>query len=417
MRNIFTTIIACILCASMAQAQVFVTSNSNLGIGTLNPSAKLDIQGSTFIPYGNSYWIGSTVDAGSRLRLHHNGTDAYIDYSPNLHFRAGTNEVMYLNSIGTVGIGTSSPNLYYRFTVDGGNSLGGIALNVDLPDWYQSMITTVTRQNTVSYVVHLNGNNGGDKFYVFGNGMVYAGGQYLGSDSILKKNINPITKSVSLTKIRKLKGMNYDFKSDSDNVVPGNSKSLKSSSTGYKGRHFGFLAQDVEKVIPEIVATMHDGTKAVNYIEIIPFIIEAIKEQSATIDSLQTQIVTLNAQVIAAQNCCKGNTKMKDDIIDNSETGSSASGIQTISTAKLYQNAPNPFRESTTIKLEIPETVQNAMVCIYDLNGRQLKCLPVNGRGNTSVQVFGNELTAGLYHYALIADGALVDTKTMVLTN
>jgi hypothetical protein len=80
-------------------------------------------------------------------------------------------------------------------------------------------------------------------------------------------------------------------------------------------------------------------------------------------------------------------------------------------------NAPNLFKESTTIKLEIPETVGNAMVCIYDLNGRQLKCLTVSGRGNTSVQIFGNELTADLYHYALIADGSLVDTKTMVLTN
>ena len=84
---------------------------------------------------------------------------------------------------------------------------------------------------------------------------------------------------------------------------------------------------------------------------------------------------------------------------------------------KLYQNAPNPFKAKTTIKLEIPETVGSAMVCIYDLTGRQLKCLGVSGRGTTSVQIFGNELTAGLYHYALIADGNLIDTKTMILTN
>jgi len=84
---------------------------------------------------------------------------------------------------------------------------------------------------------------------------------------------------------------------------------------------------------------------------------------------------------------------------------------------RLYQNAPNLFKESTTIKLEIPESVGNAMVCIYDLTGRQLKCLGVSGRGTTSIQIFGNELTAGLYHYALIADGNLIDTKTMILTN
>ena len=84
---------------------------------------------------------------------------------------------------------------------------------------------------------------------------------------------------------------------------------------------------------------------------------------------------------------------------------------------KLYQNAPNPFKAKTTIKLEIPETVGSAMVCIYDLTGRQLKCLPVGDRGTTQVEIYGNELTSGLYHYGLIADGVLIDTKTMVLTN
>jgi hypothetical protein len=67
--------------------------------------------------------------------------------------------------------------------------------------------------------------------------------------------------------------------------------------------------------------------------------------------------------------------------------------------------------------MELPQTVGSAMICIYDLTGRQLKCLPVGGRGTTTVEVYGSELTAGLYHYALIADGTLIDTKTMVLTN
>jgi len=74
------------------------------------------------------------------------------------------------------------------------------------------------------------------------------------------------------------------------------------------------------------------------------------------------------------------------------------------------------FDYTGTDRGDFPQTVGNAMVCIYDLNGRQLKCLSVGGRGTTSVQVSGYELSAGMYHYALIDDGGLVDTKTMILT-
>jgi len=48
-------------------------------------------------------------------------------------------------------------------------------------------------------------------------------------------------------------------------------------------------------------------------------------------------------------------------------------------------NIPNTFKKSTTIKLEIPETVGNVMVCISDLKGRQFKCLAVNRRGASFV--------------------------------
>jgi hypothetical protein len=66
------------------------------------------VEGSTFIPSGQSYWIGSANDTGNRLRLHHNG-NAYIDYSPKLHIRSGTTSVMAIDSIGNVGIGTTFP--------------------------------------------------------------------------------------------------------------------------------------------------------------------------------------------------------------------------------------------------------------------------------------------------------------------
>jgi hypothetical protein len=54
-----------------------------------------------------------------------------------------------------------------------------------------------------------------------------------------------------------------------------------------EGHDIGVIAQEVEKIIPEIVTTRANGFKAVKYEKIVPLLIEAIKELSAEIDKLK----------------------------------------------------------------------------------------------------------------------------------
>ena len=94
----------------------------NVGIGSNTPTQKLEVNGSVIIPAGESYWIGNAADAGNRLRLHQNNTNAYIDWGEEtLFFRSGatssTNRVVF-TSTGRVGIGTTTP----KATLDLGNS-------------------------------------------------------------------------------------------------------------------------------------------------------------------------------------------------------------------------------------------------------------------------------------------------------
>ncbi len=56
------------------------------------------------------------------------------------------------------------------------------------------------------------------------------------------------------------------------------------------------------------------------------------------------------------------------------------------------------------------------MLCIYDLNGTQLKCYNINQTGDGEQQISAYELVAGIYIYALIVDGQMVESKQMVLT-
>ena len=82
----------------------------------------------------------------------------------------------------------------------------------------------------------------------------------------------------------------------------------------------------------------------------------------------------------------------------------------------LYQNEPNPFTERTVIRVDVAESVVAANLYIYNMNGEQLTEYPITNRGATSITIDGGSLNAGMYLYALIADGQVIDTKRMILT-
>ena len=55
----------------------------------------------------------------------------------------------------------------------------------------------------------------------------------------------------------------------------------------FEGHDVGVLAQEVEKVLPEVVTTRDNGYKAVRYEKMVPLLIESIKEINAEIDELK----------------------------------------------------------------------------------------------------------------------------------
>jgi len=94
---------------------------------------------------------------------------------------------------------------------------------------------------------------------------------FFSSDERLKDNIKPIENS--LEKVGQLKGYEFDW-NDKQKV--------------YEGHDVGVIAQEVEKVVPEIVETReHDGYKAVKYEKLVPLLINAINELKAEIEELK----------------------------------------------------------------------------------------------------------------------------------
>ena len=107
-------------------------------------------------------------------------------------------------------------------------------------------------------------------------GSIWANGTTYVSDERFKKNIEPLEQS--LEKILQLKGLSYEMRADEfTNMHFG------------KGQQVGLVAQEVEKVIPEVVSTGPDGYKAIDYAKLVPLLIEAIKTQEE--NNKQTNIL------------------------------------------------------------------------------------------------------------------------------
>ena len=102
--------------------------------------------------------------------------------------------------------------------------------------------------------------------------MTIAGTLTQNSDARLKKNIQPLQNS--LQKILSLGGYQYNWKENYRD------KSLQT----------GLLAQQVEQQMPELVKEDKEGIKSVNYSGMVPYLVEALKEQQQKFEKLEKEL-------------------------------------------------------------------------------------------------------------------------------
>jgi hypothetical protein len=81
----------------------------------------------------------------------------------------------------------------------------------------------------------------------------------------------------------------------------------------------------------------------------------------------------------------------------------------------LEQNYPNPVRTMTTIPMTIAAGVQEAALTVVDVHGKMVQRVNIEDRGHLQFELQMN-LDNGIYFYSLIADGKVIATKRMVVT-
>lgn len=237
---------------------------------------------------------------------------------------------------------------------------------------------------------------------------IYAKGAYIASDQRFKENVSPL--ETSLTSLKSITPVSYNLKPLFSNTPSARSITSEKenrdrqrfdehyNSLNNDSLRYGFIAQEIKEIYPELVRTDKAGYMYVDYIGMIPILVNAINELQDKVNSLENNNV----------NKTKSPTNESFDIANDISSE--------VIISSLKQNAPNPFNAETTIEYSLSEDVANAHIFVYNLQGVQIRKYELTERGNCSLTISASDLEAGMYIYTLIADDKEIDSKRMILT-
>ena len=216
--------------------QVYLKSDGNVGIGTTAPGYKLQIAGTVY--------AGGYTTVANQLALTGGWSQNGAPYHAALQIQGSYPSMEFRSS-------TSNSVWLYHMAADGTMNWYNDPTSAQTANWGQMMILYPSGALTCK-------------------GNVTAPGFPVSSDERLKKNIASL--EPALVSILKLRPVTFKWKKGSEGV------------------HLGFIAQEVEKVFPEVVVTGADGIKAVEYGNLTAPLISAIQEQQKEIEELKAKV-------------------------------------------------------------------------------------------------------------------------------
>ncbi len=223
------------------------------------------------------------------------------------------------------------------------------------------------------------------------DGKVVVNGSFsVPSDEKLKKDI--VKEDQILEKLMQLDPVNYNFAPNDKINLPG-------------GLQHGFLAQNIEKIFPELIIPVQTPTfnkegevvnyydyKTVNYIGIISLLTSGLKELNQKVASLEQTI-----------------EELRNDKTSDKETNS----IDVQTKFSLEQNVPNPFDNQTIINYILPDNTRASLV-IFDMTGKFIKEIDlIDKKGQVLVQA--SEIGKGMFLYSLVSNNKEIITKKMII--
>jgi len=282
-----------------------------------------DFNGGTFIDYDRIELNGNkTGNRISYIDFHSDLT--YTDYSFRIFRNSGLNgstdlvqrglgnfdlitledaditfstwnaERMRIRSNGWVGINTNNPT--FQLDVAGSininkgiSGIGALFVNGDETIWFDGSKYSWGFGGAYNvFNGHISvGTTATSGYILYVAGNAWSTGTWGGSDIRWKKDLEPL--QATLPEILKLQGYKYSWRDDEFPELNFD-----------KERQIGLIAQDVEKVFPEIVATDDKGYKAISYEKLTVILLESIKEQQSKIDRLEKEIFEIREEIASS---------------------------------------------------------------------------------------------------------------------
>jgi len=368
MKTLKITILICIIFTTNIYSQLKVVSNGDVGIGNTNPSNL-------------------------------NGWNRVLDVRGTLH-----SKILTTTSGAIIRTGLFSHSSWYE-----GAGFVGTESNHD----FYIMANYIPRIKIRNYNGHV-GINGyvSDNYWFYVTGDCRADSWSTYSDSTAKREIKVIENP---EKIKELRPVQFKWKEDKypyrDVTSRPDSNQLKKVDDRL---NYGFIAQEVRTIFPDIVTEEENGELNMNYDALIPMLVDCYKRMDDKIEIMQEIITKQEVEIINLINKQIDNST-KSATLDINEQANDEIGNKNIAT--LYQNMPNPFNKNTEIMFFISKEAKRANLYIYDMQGNQKMKFDISTRGTGNISINGAALSAGLYLYTLIVDDAEIDTKRMILTS
>jgi hypothetical protein len=257
-----------------------ITDTGDVGIGITNPTSKLTVAGTIESTSGGiKFPDASTLSSANHINADTlDGWDASaFAYSSHSHsgtdITSGTVAQTYIDALiardleVTIAVNAHATRTDNPHSVTAAQVGAAAAGHNHDTDYVNITGDTMTGDLIVEGSVEIDAD-------LFVNGDTY-----VDSDETLKRDIQPIDSS--LNKVLGIEGITYKWKRDG-------------SASGRT--HYGVIAQQVEEVLPEVVKRGDDGVRKVSYRELIPVLIEAVKEQQDIVEDQNNTISKLKEQ-------------------------------------------------------------------------------------------------------------------------
>jgi len=262
--------------------------------GTGNRVSYIDFHGDDYYSDYGLRILRMNSGANSASILYHRGTGDLIfdaQESASMVFLTASTEKFRIRNNGNVGIGVSIPG--YKLEVSGTANLNagytGAALltNGAQAIWFDGTYYSWGyggSYNVFADPVTIGGTYNPGAYFLNVNGNAWTYGSWASSDIRWKKNINDL--EIKIDNICQLKAVSYEWRTEE---FPENNFD--------SDKHFGLIAQDVEKIFPDLVKTDQNGYKAVAYDKLSVILLEGMKDQQQQIESQNEKIKRLEKMI------------------------------------------------------------------------------------------------------------------------